>query len=144
VVTLKTNLLRALALVLLAVAGPAFAQGAYPNKQVRIVVPFPAGGSADVLCRIIGEKLSAAWGGQPVIVDNRAGAGGNVGAEIVYRAEPDGSRCCAARPHRWRSTIISTRRCPMMGRSSCRSACWRWCPISSRHASTCRPAPSKI
>ena len=89
VVTLKTNLLRALALVLLAVAGPAFAQGAYPNKQVRIVVPFPAGGSADTLCRIVGDKLSAAWG-QTVIIDNRAGAGGNVGAEIAYRAEPDG------------------------------------------------------
>src|SRR4051812_5326588 len=86
---LMTGLLRALALVLLVAAGPAFAQGAYPNRQVRIVVPFPAGGTADILCRIIGEKLSAAWN-QPVIVDNRAGAGGNVGAEIVYRAEPDG------------------------------------------------------
>ncbi|MEA2854873.1 MAG: hypothetical protein QOE02_4894, partial [Rhodospirillaceae bacterium] len=78
-----------LAALLLLVAGPVFAQGAYPTKQVRMVVPFPAGGSADVLCRIVGEKLSAAWS-QPVIVDNRAGAGGNVGAEIAYRAEPDG------------------------------------------------------
>ena len=78
-----------LAALLLLVAGPVFAQGAYPTKQVRMVVPFPAGGSADVLCRIVGEKLSAAWS-QPVIVDNRAGAGGNVGAEIVYRADPDG------------------------------------------------------
>ena len=80
-------LLRAVAALLL-LAAPAFAQN-YPNKQVRIVVPFPAGGSADILCRLVGEKLSAAWG-QPVIIDNRAGAGGNVGAEIVYRAEPDG------------------------------------------------------
>ena len=78
-----------LAALLLLVAGPVFAQGAYPTKQVRMVVPFPAGGSADILCRIVGEKLGAAWN-QPVIVDNRAGAGGNVGAEIVYRAEPDG------------------------------------------------------
>jgi tripartite-type tricarboxylate transporter receptor subunit TctC len=75
--------------LLLMAAGPAFAQGSYPNKQVRMVVPFPAGGSADILCRIAGEKLGAAWN-QPVIIDNRAGAGGNVGAEIVYRAEPDG------------------------------------------------------
>ena len=52
-------------------------------------MPFPAGGSADILCRIVGEKLGAAWN-QPVIIDNRAGAGGNVGAEIAYRAEPDG------------------------------------------------------
>ncbi|SEO55703.1 Tripartite-type tricarboxylate transporter, receptor component TctC [Rhodospirillales bacterium URHD0017] len=81
-------LLRAAAALLLLVA-PAFAQAPYPNKQVRIVVPFPAGGSADILCRLVGEKLSAAWG-QTVIIDNRAGAGGNVGAEIVYRAEPDG------------------------------------------------------
>jgi tripartite-type tricarboxylate transporter receptor subunit TctC len=85
-----TGLLRTLLVALLLVAtGPAFAQGAYPNKQVRMVVPFPAGGSADILCRIAGEKLGAAWK-QPVIVDNRAGAGGNVGAEIAYRAEPDG------------------------------------------------------
>ena len=82
-----TLLLRAVAALLL-LAAPAFAQ-TYPNKQVRIVVPFPAGGSADILCRLVGEKLSTAWG-QTVIIDNRAGAGGNVGAEIVYRAEPDG------------------------------------------------------
>jgi len=87
--TPMTALRWVLVVFLLATAAPAFAQGAYPNKQVRIVVPFPAGGSADLLCRIVGEKLSAAWG-QPVIVDNRAGAGGNVGAEIAYRAEPDG------------------------------------------------------
>ncbi|HYX00856.1 MAG TPA: tripartite tricarboxylate transporter substrate binding protein [Reyranella sp.] len=76
------------AVFLLAAAGQAHAD-AYPAKQVRIVVPFPAGGTADILCRLVGEKLSAIWN-QPVIVDNRAGAGGNVGAEIVYRAEPDG------------------------------------------------------
>jgi tripartite-type tricarboxylate transporter receptor subunit TctC len=83
-----TLLLRAVAALLL-LAAPAFAQTTYPAKQVRIVVPFPAGGSADILCRLVGEKLSTAWG-QTVIIDNRAGAGGNVGAEIVYRAEPDG------------------------------------------------------
>ena len=75
--------------LLLAAAGPALAQGAYPTKQVRIVVPFPAGGSADTLCRLVGDKLGAAWG-HTVIIDNRAGAGGNVGAEIAYRGEPDG------------------------------------------------------
>ena len=80
-------LLRAVAALLL-LAAPAFAQ-TWPTRQVRIVVPFPAGGSADILCRLVGEKLSAAWG-QTVIIDNRAGAGGNVGAEVVWRAEPDG------------------------------------------------------
>ena len=83
-----TVLLSAL-LALLVLATPCLAQTAYPTRQVRIVVPFTAGGSADILCRFVGERLSAAWG-QPVIIDNRAGAGGNVGAEIVYRADPDG------------------------------------------------------
>ncbi|MFO1085688.1 MAG: tripartite tricarboxylate transporter substrate binding protein [Reyranellaceae bacterium] len=82
------TLLRLVA-ALLVMAGPAFAQGAFPSKPVRIVVPFPAGGSADLLCRIVGDKLAAAWA-QPVLIDNRAGAGGNVGAEIVFRADPDG------------------------------------------------------
>src|SRR5215510_51598 len=76
------------AFFLLAAAGQAHAD-AYPAKQVRIVVPFPPGGTADILCRLVGDKLSATWG-QSVIVDNRAGAGGNVGAEIVFRSEPDG------------------------------------------------------
>ncbi len=84
------SLLRALlAALAVASAAPALAQGTWPQKPVRIVVPFPAGGSNDTLCRIVGEKLSAAWN-QPVIVDNRAGAGGNIGAEVVFRAEPDG------------------------------------------------------
>jgi tripartite-type tricarboxylate transporter receptor subunit TctC len=83
------TLLLRVAAALLLLAAPCLAQTPYPNRQVRVVVPFPAGGSADILCRLVGEKLSAAWG-QMVIVDNRAGAGGNVGAEIVYRAEPDG------------------------------------------------------
>jgi len=61
----------------------------YPNKPIRIIVPYPAGGSADLLPRIFAEKLSAKWG-QPVLVENRPGAGGNIGAEFVYKAEPDG------------------------------------------------------
>ena len=83
-----TVLLRVL-FALLLLSAPCFSQTAYPTRQVRIVVPFPAGGSADILCRLVGEKLSVAWN-QTVIIDNRAGAGGNVGAEIVYRADPDG------------------------------------------------------
>src|ERR1700720_738099 len=83
------SIIRLLLIALLGAASPALGQGAFPTKPVRMIVPFPGGGSADILCRIVGEKLGAAWN-QPVIVDNRAGAGGNVGAEIVYRAEPDG------------------------------------------------------
>jgi tripartite-type tricarboxylate transporter receptor subunit TctC len=83
------NIVRLLLIALLGTASSALGQGAYPTKQVRMIVPFPAGGSADALCRIVGDKLSAAWG-QTVIVDNRPGAGGNVGAEIAFHAEPDG------------------------------------------------------
>jgi len=72
------------------------AQG-YPNKSIRIVVPYPAGGSADLLPRIFAEKLWAKWG-QPVLVENRPGAGGNIGAEFVYKAEPDGYTLFATAP----------------------------------------------
>jgi tripartite-type tricarboxylate transporter receptor subunit TctC len=61
----------------------------FPSKPIRLVVPVPPGGAADTLARIIGERLSAKWG-QPVIVDNRVGAGGNIGAEAVFNAAPDG------------------------------------------------------
>jgi tripartite-type tricarboxylate transporter receptor subunit TctC len=62
---------------------------AYPSKPIRIIVPFPAGGIADVFARIIGARFSAAWG-QPVVVENRAGAGGNIGADAVAKAPADG------------------------------------------------------
>lgn len=61
----------------------------YPERPVRIVVPVPAGGGVDSLARIIGQHFNAVWG-QPFIVDNRPGAGGSLGAEIVARATPDG------------------------------------------------------
>ena len=65
------------------------ASGAYPNKPIRIIDGFPAGGGADYLARVIGPKLTERFG-HPVIVDNRPGAGGNLGAEIAARANPDG------------------------------------------------------
>ena len=78
----------AAALALAAVAGAAFAQ-AYPAKPIRIIVPFAAGGTSDILARAIGPKLTAAWG-QPVVIENKTGANGNVGAEFVVRSAPDG------------------------------------------------------
>ncbi|MFT4267490.1 MAG: tripartite tricarboxylate transporter substrate binding protein [Xenophilus sp.] len=62
---------------------------AWPSRPVHIVVPFPPGGSTDVLARRLGDKLARAWG-QPVVVDNRAGAGGTVGADFVAKSAPDG------------------------------------------------------
>jgi tripartite-type tricarboxylate transporter receptor subunit TctC len=70
-------------------AHAATAQDAYPTKQVRVVVPFPAGGTTDMLARVFGQKLQVALG-QPFIVENMGGAGGSVGAESVARSSPDG------------------------------------------------------
>lgn len=74
---------------LLLLAGAAFAQGTYPSRPIRLVVPFVAGGASDILARAIGQGLSDELG-QPVVVDNRAGAGGNLGSDHVAKSAPDG------------------------------------------------------
>ena len=61
----------------------------YPSKPIRLIIPFPPGGPRDTQARLIGPKLTEAWG-QPVIIDNRAGANGIIGAEIAAKAPPDG------------------------------------------------------
>lgn len=70
-------------------AGYSSAEEAWPSKPVRIIVPFPAGGVADLAPRVVGQKLSEKWG-QPVIVENKAGAAGNIGMGEGARAAPDG------------------------------------------------------
>ena len=75
--------------VLLVFAAAAIAQEAYPSRAVSIVVPFPPGGGADILARVLGQKLSETWR-QPVLVENKPGAAGVVGANGVARSEPDG------------------------------------------------------
>ena len=71
------------------IANPAFAQNSWPTKPVKIVVPFAPGGTTDILARAVAPELSRAFG-QPFIVDNRAGAGGNVGADLVAKSPADG------------------------------------------------------
>ncbi|OGA51740.1 MAG: hypothetical protein A3F74_21925 [Betaproteobacteria bacterium RIFCSPLOWO2_12_FULL_62_58] len=81
------NMLASLVLVLSTVV--ATAQDKYPNKSIRVIVPVAPGGGTDFIARLIGQKLSEAWG-QPVIVDNRPGGAGNLGVEIAAKAAPDG------------------------------------------------------
>ncbi|MDM0055714.1 Bug family tripartite tricarboxylate transporter substrate binding protein [Variovorax fucosicus] len=85
----RTALVATAAAVLVLAAGPTAAQGTWPTKPVRIVVPFAPGGTTDILARAVAPELSKAFG-QQFIVDNRAGAGGNVGADIVAKAPNDG------------------------------------------------------
>ena len=61
----------------------------YPDRPVRMMVPFPPGGANDIVARLVSQKLSERWG-KPVVIDNRAGAGGNIGTEVGARANPDG------------------------------------------------------
>lgn len=61
----------------------------YPDKRIRVIVPFAPGGAADLMARTVGQKLSEAWG-QPVVIENRAGAGGNIGADLAAKSPPDG------------------------------------------------------
>jgi tripartite-type tricarboxylate transporter receptor subunit TctC len=78
-----------LSMALAPASNTAWAQDGYPTKPVKFLVPYPAGGTNDVLARIVGDKLQAKWG-QPVIIENRSGGSGNIGAALVAQAEPDG------------------------------------------------------
>lgn len=74
---------------LTAAGGAAFAEPTFPSRPLRIVVPFVAGGTSDILARIVGQAMSEELG-KPVVIDNRPGAGGNVGSDLVAKAPPDG------------------------------------------------------
>ena len=80
---------RILFALLIAAMSPVLAQDNFPTKPVKIIVPFAPGGATDITARVIGEKLQAKWS-QPVVIENRPGAGGNIGANIVAQSAPDG------------------------------------------------------
>lgn len=84
----RTALASALGLTF-SMALPAFAQGDFPNKSLKLIVPFPPGGSTDTLARLIAQRLSDNVG-QPVVIDNKPGAGGNIGMGLGTKAPPDG------------------------------------------------------
>jgi tripartite-type tricarboxylate transporter receptor subunit TctC len=77
------------ALALAAAASPVLAQGAWPAKPIRYIVPFAPGGTTDILARMVGEKLATVLG-QPIVIENKAGQGGSIGAAELARAAPDG------------------------------------------------------
>jgi tripartite-type tricarboxylate transporter receptor subunit TctC len=109
------------AVALWAAATLAFAQGDYPTKPVRYIVPFAPGGTTDILARIMGQEFASAFK-QPFLVENRAGAGGNLGA-AEGRAAPDGYTLLMGTPGTQAINQFSTRRCPTTpGRTSP-----RWC-----------------
>ena len=81
--------MKSLAAVLALCAGASHAQPQYPNKPIRMIVPYAAGGAADITARVIAHKMSESLG-VPVVIDNRAGANGNIGTDAVAKAAPDG------------------------------------------------------
>src|SRR2546421_2665563 len=85
----RIGVLLAAASTSLVLATTLLAQSAFPVRTVKIIVPFPGGGINDVLARILADKLAIKWS-QPVVIENKTGAGGNIGAELAYQAEPDG------------------------------------------------------
>src|SRR3569833_2334927 len=86
------------AAAVIALSGSAHAQGAFqPKGTVKFIVPFPAGGINDVLARIAADKLQAKWG-QPIIIEQKTGAGGNIGADAAAKAEPDGHTLFVSAP----------------------------------------------
>jgi tripartite-type tricarboxylate transporter receptor subunit TctC len=87
----------ALCCIAMVLTGSAVSAQDYPTRVVKVIVPFPAGGTADVMPRILAERLSRKWG-QSVIIENHTGAGGNIGAELVAKSDPDGYTLLASPP----------------------------------------------
>ena len=113
------RLLRGLCLSL-AAALPAAAHADWPDHPIHLVVPFPPGSSPDILARTISEPLSQALG-QPIVVDNKPGAGGNIGTRIVAQAKPDGYTLL----YTINGPLVTAPRCTRRRSATTRCATWR-------------------
>jgi tripartite-type tricarboxylate transporter receptor subunit TctC len=120
-----TRVLSVLAAMMLALVAPVAAQ-TYPDKPIRVIVPFPAGGGGDTLARLVMNKVGEVLG-VTIVIDNRAGAGGNIGTEAAARAEPEAIRSPMAPTERMPSITRSTSE-----RASTRSATLRRSLVSHK------------
>ncbi len=98
--------------VLSSITGTVYAQS-YPEKPIRAIVPFVAGGPTDIMARALGQKLSAAFGKQ-FIIDNRSGGGGVIAATMAKEAPADGYTIFSVPSARWPPTSRSAKNCPMI------------------------------
>ena len=94
---MMSKLFASIALAALAATVPAVAQGDYPNKPIKVIVTVPAGGGVDTVTRLVTERMRQILG-QPFVIENRGGAGGNLAAEMVFTAEPDGYTVMTSQP----------------------------------------------
>src|SRR6476659_3432219 len=118
--------MRFLLACLLATAHLALAQDTWPSRPLRLILPFPPGGGTDLLGRLIAERLAAGLG-QPVVTENRGGAGGNVGAEAAARSAPDGYTIVLVAPSLAINPSLYARLNYDPVNDSCRSAWSRRC-----------------
>ena len=108
-----------------------FAQQDWPNKTISIVVPFPAGGTTDLVARTLGEALSKSLG-QAVVVENRPGAGTTLGADYVVKSKPDGYTLLMGAVHHTIATSVYKKLPYDFRKTWRRSRPWRWCPTCCR------------
>ena len=111
------------------VCNKALAQDGYPTRPIKFLVPYPGGGTNDVLARIVGDKLQAKWG-QPVIIENRSGGSGNIGAALAAQAEPDGYTLLVSATPPLATNQSLYKELSYKPEESCRSQISDRCPIS--------------